>query len=63
VAREKIIEILDLFPILDREIVAKNFSGDYVRISTRNGSVFDVCAAIDSTRGGRRNAGLIDEFR
>jgi hypothetical protein len=63
VAREKITEILDLFPILEKEIVTKNFGGDYIRISTRNGSIFDVCAAIDSTRGGRRNAGLIDEFR
>ena len=28
-----------------------------------NGSVFDVAAAIDSTRGGRRHGGLIDEVR
>ena len=29
----------------------------------RNGSQFDVVGALDSTRGGRRNGGLIDEVR
>lgn len=63
IAKEKILEILEIYPLLEKEIFSKNFSGDYVRVTFRNGSIFDVCAAIDSTRGGRRNAGLIDEYR
>ena len=34
-----------------------------MKLSFRNGSVFDVVSALDSQRGGRRNAGLIDEVR
>lgn len=36
---------------------------DYVTLKFRNGSQFDVVGALDSTRGGRRNGGLIDEVR
>lgn len=43
IAREKIIEIWDLFPLLKKEIVGEgNFGGDYVKLTFRNGSVFDV---------------------
>lgn len=64
IAREKIHEIWDLFPILKKEIVGDgNFGGDYVRLTFRNGSIFDVVSALNSQRGGRRNGGLIDETR
>ena len=64
IAREKIIEIWELFPLLKREILGEgNFSGDYVRLTFRNGSVFDVVSALNSQRGGRRGAGIIDEYR
>lgn len=64
IAKEKIYEIWDLFPILKREIVGDgNFGGDYVRLTFRNGSVFDVVSALNSQRGGRRHGGLIDETR
>lgn len=36
---------------------------DYVTLKFRNGSQFDVVGALDSTRGGRRHGGLIDEVR
>lgn len=53
-----------MFPILKKEILGDgNFGGDYVRLSFRNGSVFDVVSALNSQRGGRRNGGLIDETR
>lgn len=29
----------------------------------KNGSIFDVVGALNSTRGGRRNGGIIDEVR
>lgn len=64
IAKEKIFELWDLFPLLKREIQGEgNFGGDYVRLTFKNGSVFDVVSALDSQRGGRRNSGLIDEVR
>lgn len=64
IAKEKIFELWELFPLLKREILGDgNFSGDYVRLTFRNGSVFDVVSALNSQRGGRRGAGIIDEYR
>lgn len=61
IAREKINEILSLFPLLEAELDAKNMSNDYIRLVYKNGSVFDVVGIQNSTRGGRRTAGLIEE--
>jgi hypothetical protein len=40
-----------------------NFGKDYVTLKFRNGSIFDVVGALDSTLGGRRHSGLIDEIK
>ena len=70
IAKEKIIEIYEKFPLLKKEVIGGeisdtpgNFGKDYVTIKFRNGSQFDVVGALDSQRGGRRNGGLIDEIR
>lgn len=70
IAKEKIMEIYDKFPLIRREIIGGdvsempgNFGKDYVTLRFRNGSIFDVVGALDSQRGGRRNGGLIDEIR
>jgi uncharacterized protein YcfJ len=70
IAKEKIQEIYDRWPLIRREIVGGdisdtpgNFGKDYVTLKFRNGSQFDVVAPLDSTRGGRRQGGLIDETR
>lgn len=70
IAKEKIYEIYELFPLIRREIIGGefeetpgNFGKDYVTLTFRNGSRFDVVAALDSQRGGRRHGGLIDETR
>lgn len=62
IAKEKIIEIYEKWPLLKKEICGSeisdqpgNFGKDYVTLKFRNGSVFDVVGAIDSTRGGRRH--------
>ena len=57
IAKEKVDEILDLFPLLRKELVKDNYisGSDYLKMTFRNGSVFDVVAALDSTRGGRRH--------
>lgn len=68
--KEKIIEIYQHWPLLKKEIVGGdvsdmpgNFGKDYITLTFKNGSVLDVVGALDSTRGGRRNCGLIDEVR
>lgn len=70
IAKEKLIEIYDKFPLLRREVIGGdisdtpgNFGKDYVTIKFRNGSQFDVVGALESARGGRRHGGLIDEIR
>lgn len=70
IAKEKIIEIYDRWPLIRKEVVGGditdtpgNFGKDYVTLKFRNGSQFDVVGALDSQRGGRRHGGLIDEVR
>ena len=57
IAKEKVEEILDLFPLLRKELVKESYisGGDYLKLAFKNGSIFDVVAALDSTRGGRRH--------
>lgn len=70
IAKEKITEIYDKWPLLRKEVIGGdvsdtpgNFGKDYVTLKFRCGSQFDVVGALDSTRGGRRHGGLIDEIR
>lgn len=70
IAKEKIFEIYEKWPLLKKEVIGGdvldtpgNFGKDYVTIKFRNGSQFDVVGALDSQRGGRRHGGLIDEIR
>ena len=70
IAKEKILEIYDRWPLLRREVVGGDisdtpgtFATDYVSLKFRNKSIFDVVGALDSQRGGRRYGGLIDEVR
>ena len=66
IAKEKITEIYDKWPLLRREVVGGdisdtpgNFGKDYVTIKFRNGSQFDVVGALDSQRGGRRHGQIL----
>lgn len=52
-----------MFPLLKKEVAIENYGKDYVRLVLKNRSVLDVVGALDSTRGGRRHGGLIDEVR
>ena len=70
IAREKITEIYRHWPLIKNEVFGSelsdtpgNFGKDYVQIKFRNGSQFDVVGALESTLGGRRNGGLIDEIK
>ena len=56
--------MFDLLPLLKNEIIGEgNFGADYVRLSFKNGSFLDIMSPINSTRGNRATAGIIDEFR
>ncbi len=63
IAKEKIEEIFDLFPAIKNETIEKEnqFGKDYVRIQFKNGSRLDVVAVRESSRGGRRHGGLMEE--
>ena len=63
IAKEKVEEILDIFPAFRKEIDWKKtqFSKDYVKVSFKNGARFDVVAVRESSRGGRRHGGLVEE--
>ena len=66
IASEKILEICDLIPAMKNEIDwgkgKTNLNGrDYIQVVFKNGSKFDVVAVKESSRGGRRHSGLIDE--
>lgn len=64
IANQKIHQLWDLLPLLKCEIVGEgNFGPDYVKLSFRNGSMMDIMSPINSTRGNRATAGILDEFR
>ena len=63
IAKEKVEELMELIPALKNELNLRRclFGKDYVRIEFKNGSRMDVVAARESTRGGRRHGGLMEE--
>lgn len=64
IASQKIRQLWDFFPLLKEEIVGEgNFGNDYVRLSFLNGSFLDIMSPLNSTRGNRATAGIIDEYR
>lgn len=64
IANQKIHQLWDLLPLLKEEILGEgNFGSDYVKLSFRNGSLMDIMSPINSTRGNRATAGILDEFR
>lgn len=64
IANQKIHQLWDLLPLLKDEIIGEgNFGTDYVKLSFRNGSILDIMSPINSTRGNRATAGILDEFR
>lgn len=64
IAGAKIHQLWDFFPLLKDEIIGGgNFGNDYVRLTFKNGSLFDVMTPLNSTRGNRATCGIMDEFR
>lgn len=63
ISKQKIEEIWRIWPLLEREIDKANFGKDYVDIFFKNGSRLSIVGALDSDRGIRTHATLIDEAR
>lgn len=72
ITKQKIHEIWRIWPLLKNELlpsnassegVAANFGKDYVDLKFKNGSILTVSGALDSNRGLRTHATLIDEAR
>lgn len=70
IAKEKIFEIYNHWPLIRNEVVGcelsetpGSFQKDMVIIKFKNGSVFSVVGAGEGTRGQRQHGGLIDEVR
>lgn len=70
IAKEKLTEIFRAWPLLRREVIGGdltevpgNYGKDYVTLRFRNGSQFDVVGALESSLGGRRQGGLLDEIK
>jgi hypothetical protein len=55
-------DIFSFYPILRSEVKHYTESKDYTRLVFHNGSRYDVVQIQDSTRGGRRNGGAIEEI-
>ena len=64
-AKEKVQEICNLIPAMDKEIDYRpgqtRFSKDQTTIVFKNGSYFDNIAARETSRGKRRHGGVIEE--
>ena len=69
ITKQKINEIWRIWPLLKNELepyngdVHANFSKDYAELFFKNGSRLTVVAALDSDRGIRTHATLLDEVR
>lgn len=63
ITKQKIEEIWRLWPLLEKEVDKANFGKDYVDLFFKNGSRLSVVGALDSDRGIRTHATLIDEAR
>lgn len=63
ISKQKIEEIWRIWPLLKNEIDHANFGKDYVDVYFRNGSRLSIVGALDSDRGLRTHATLIDETR
>ena len=70
ISKQKIQEIWRIWPLLKNELepgtndgVHANFGKDYIELFFRNGARLTVVGALDSDRGLRTHATLIDEAR
>lgn len=61
IANEKINEILGFLPALEKEVKSLNVGRDYLELTTYNDSILNVVGCHNTSRGGRKNQGCIEE--
>lgn len=61
IANEKINEIKALFPALEKEIMSLNVGKDYLDLKTYNNSELNIVGCHNTSRGGRKHLGVIEE--
>jgi len=62
IAKEKAMEIFNIFPIIRNEVKDYHFGKDVTEIYFRNGSQLDVIPISGGSRGRRRHGGAIEEI-
>ncbi len=62
ITADNINDILDHYPLLRNEIKIFTENKDYTKLIFHNGSKYDVVQMRDSTRGGRRHSGCVEEI-
>lgn len=62
ITQECLDDIFDFFPLLREEVKIYKKDKDYTKLVFYNGSKYDVVQMKDSTRGGRRYGGAIEEI-
>lgn len=63
ITQECLDDIFDFFPLLRQEVKIYKAEKDYTRLVFYNGSRYDVVQMKDSSRGGRRHGGAIEEIQ
>jgi len=62
IAKENIERIWEHLPLLQKEVKQTIFQNDYTKLIFHNGSSLDVVQVAQSSRGGRRNGGAVEEI-
>lgn len=62
ISQENIEKIWDYFPLLKNEVARYYFNKDSTKLIFHNGSRLDVVQVAESSRGGRRNGGSVEEI-
>lgn len=61
IANEKFNEIKSLFPALEKEIMSLSVGKDYLDLQTHNNSELNIVGCHNTSRGGRKHLGTIEE--
>ena len=62
ISQECIDDIFEHYPLLENEVKSFIRAKDYTKLIFKNGSRYDVVQMKDSSRGGRRNGGAVEEI-
>ena len=61
ITRQKLEEIWSWWPLLRAEVLSEHMSTDYIELTFKNGSLFQILTLSSSSRGQRATGGLIEE--